>query len=87
MQRQRVVVANECGVHLRVAQQVVEASRRQSAQVTLCSGCAKANGSSILEVLLLGATRGTEIDLVVCGGDEDRALRELAEVFTGGAGI
>lgn len=87
MKQQRVVVQAEQGVHLRVAQQIVATSRRQSAQVTLCKGCAKANGCSILEVLLLGATQGSEVDLIVCGGDEERALRELSQLFTDGAGI
>jgi phosphocarrier protein len=87
MQQQRVIVQNEFGMHLRVAQQVAEAARRQSAQVTVCKGCVKANGCSIIELLLLEATHGAEIELVACGGDEERALRELAEVFSGGAGI
>ncbi len=87
MRQQRVIVRNEFGMHLRVAQQVAETSRRQSAQVTVCKGCARANGCSIMELILLGATEGSEVELLVCGGDEDKALRELAEVFAGGAGI
>jgi phosphocarrier protein len=87
MRRQRFIVQNEFGMHLRVAQRVVETSRRQSSQVTLCRGCTKANGCSIFELLLLQATQGSEVELVVCGGDEERALRELGEVFSGGAGI
>jgi len=36
---------------------------------------------------MLEATRGSEIDLVVTGGDEEKNLLELAALFNDGAGI
>ena len=87
MRTKRLIVQNEHGVHARVALKVVETVKRQSAQITICNGCTKVDGCSILELLLLGAAQGSELEVVARGGDEDKAIRDLEELFSGGLGI
>lgn len=46
-----------------------------------------ANACSIFELLKLGASRGTAIEVSADGPDEDAALKALEGLFAGGAGI
>jgi phosphocarrier protein len=81
------MVQNEHGLHARVAMKVLQTSMSLDSQVTICNGCTKADGCSILELLLLGAQKGTELELVVNGGDEEKNIELIADLFTDGSGI
>lgn len=87
MRNRKVVVQNEHGMHARVAMKVLQTSMSLDSQITICNGCAKADGCSILELLLLGAQKGTELELVVDGGDEEKNLELIADLFSDGSGI
>jgi phosphocarrier protein len=87
MRSKKVIVQNEHGIHARVALRVLEKTKYLDSQVTICKGCAKANGCSILELLMLGAGKGTEVELVVCGGDEEKSMKTISEIFADGSGI
>ena len=83
-----VVVDCEGGLHLRVAAQVVKAAQHRQATVHVqCAGCPRANACSIFELLKLGAARGTPLEIVVDGPDEEAALDAVAGLFEGGGGI
>jgi phosphocarrier protein len=87
MRNKKVIVNNDHGIHARVALRILEASRDSKSQVTICKGCLKADGCSILELLLLGAEKGSEIELVVDGGNEDNGIASLTDIFNDGSGI
>ncbi len=87
MRNRKIVLQNEHGMHARVAMKVIETSMSLDSQVTICNGCAKADGCSILELLLLGAQKGTVLELVVNGGDEEKNIELIADLFDDGAGI
>ena len=88
MKTRQLIVQCEGGLHLRVAGQVVKAAQRHQSRLHVtCEGCTRANACSILELLTLGASRGTPLEIVAEGPDEDAALRALAEVFKEGEGI
>jgi phosphocarrier protein len=87
MRSKKVIVHNEHGIHARVAMRVLEKSRDLSSQVTICKGCVKANGCSILEMLLLGADKGSEVELFVDGGNEEETIKTISDIFADGSGI
>ncbi|MGA2507508.1 MAG: HPr family phosphocarrier protein [Chitinispirillaceae bacterium] len=87
MRSKKVIVQNEHGIHARVALAVLEKSKGLDSQVTICKGCEKADGCSILELLLLGAEKGSEIELIVTGGDEEKSIKTISEIFSDGSGI
>lgn len=87
MLSKKVTVQNEHGLHARVAIRVLEQSRNLGSKVAICKGCARANGCSILELLLLGAGKGSELEVVVEGGDEEKSLSAIADIFSDGSGI
>jgi len=87
MANKKVIVTNDHGIHARVAMRVVEKTKNLSSHVTICNKCRKADGCSILQLLMLEAEKGAEIELVVTGIDEERGLREIADIFAQGSGI
>lgn len=87
MRSQKVIVQNEHGIHARVAVRVLEKSKGLDSQVTICKGCVKADGCSILELLLLGAEKGSEVELIVNGGNEEKNIKAISDIFADGSGI
>ncbi len=69
-------------MHLRVAGQVVEAAKRYNVDIAICKGCEKADGCSILQLLMLAASEGCEIEIAVNGEQECNAMDELKGLFS-----
>jgi phosphotransferase system HPr (HPr) family protein len=81
-------ILNEAhGLHARPAMKIAEKCLRFESKITICKGCEKADGCSIMELLLLGAAEGAEVELFVCGKDELEAFGELKTFFDQGSGI
>jgi phosphotransferase system HPr (HPr) family protein len=87
MIRKKLTVRNEHGIHARVALRVAEMCRLGSSNITICKGCEKASGCSVLELLMLGAGNGTEIEIVASGGEERKSVDDIAQIFSQGSGI
>jgi phosphotransferase system HPr (HPr) family protein len=66
-------------LHARPAADLVRTAGRLQAQVAIAANGKRANARSILEVLALGATGGTELTLSASGPAAADAVRTLAE--------
>ena len=73
-----VTILNSSGFHARPAGLFVETASRFRSVIKVVSGKQTANGKSILSLMLLGATPGTEITIEARGEDEGEALNPLA---------
>jgi phosphotransferase system HPr (HPr) family protein len=78
----KITVLNEHGLHARVATRIAQASKGLDSTVTICNGTVRAKGTSIIELLILGAPEGREIELIVEGGDEIRSLEAIEEILS-----
>ena len=87
MTRKTLVVNEEHGIHARPAAKISKLCRDLQSEVTFTKDNKKANGRSILQVMLLAAERGAVIEVVVEGGDEAAAMNRITELFENGAGI
>ena len=88
MKTRQLIVQCEGGLHLRVAAEIVKTAQQHRSTLHLqCEGCPRANACSIFELLKLGAGRGTPLEIVAEGPDEDAALKALCDVFDAGSGI
>ena len=76
-------ILNSSGFHARPAGVFVKTAGRFCSSIKVVSGKQTANGKSILSLMLLGATPGTEITIEARGEDESEALNALAELITG----
>jgi phosphocarrier protein HPr len=87
MKKEKAIVQNRNGMHLRVVGQVVEAAKRFNVDITICKGCETADGCSILQLLMLAASEGCELEITVEGDREHDAMDELKGLFSDGGGI
>jgi phosphocarrier protein HPr len=78
-----LTILNSSGFHARPAGLFVVTASRFRSSIKVVSGKQTANGKSILSLMLLGATPGTEITIEARGEDEAEALNALAELVTG----
>jgi len=90
MKTQNITVKCEHGLHLSVASQVSNIARKSGVPVNIiCEDCPKVDACSVFQLLTIGASAGTTLEIEVEGSDEkaDATLHALAEVFENGGGI
>lgn len=90
MKTQNVIVKCEQGLRLRVASQVSNIARKSGVPVNImCEDCPKVDACSVFQLLTIGASAGTSLEIEVEGPDEkaDAVLQALTEVFENGGGI
>lgn len=75
------VVKNETGLHARPASQFVQKAAKFKSVIKLKKDGKEANAKSIISVLSLGASKGSEITISCAGDDEQDALSALVELL------
>ena len=83
-----VAVKNELGLHARAAARLVRTANLYQSNLRLerLDGSASADAKSILNVLMLAASGGTELRAIAEGQDETEALAALSGLFESGFG-
>jgi len=72
---------NKLGLHARAAAKLVHLAGRYASESKLVRGDKVVNGKSIMGVMMLAASKGTDIEVVVDGPDEREALTALVELI------
>ncbi len=78
----KVKIVNKLGLHARPAMSLAETANRFESDVALKRGDQKIDAKSVMEIMLLAATLGTELQIEAEGEDARdcvEALRELVE--------
>lgn len=70
-------ILNELGMHARAATKFVQLANHYKADVTIEKDGQQVNGKSIMGVLLLAASRGSQIIVRCDGVDAEQALTAL----------
>lgn len=81
MVEKKVRVVNKTGLHARPATQFVEKARQFKSKIVIEKNGSKADAKSILGILSLGLSQGTEIKILAAGEDEQEAVEELVELL------
>lgn len=81
MLRQKILIINKLGLHARAAAKLVKVASRYASESKIIRGNRTVNGKSIMGVMMLAASKGTEIELVVEGEDEQEAMLALCELI------
>jgi phosphocarrier protein len=84
--RRSLRIRNRLGLHARAAARFVHTASRFRSQVSAGRDGRSMDGKSILGILLLAASHGTEIEVTVDGPDEVEALEALAALVASGFG-
>ena len=77
MTRREVTIQNRLGLHARAAARFVHTAARFQSRVTAGRNGRVMDGKSILGILLLGASRGTTVEITAEGEDEEAAVEAL----------
>jgi phosphocarrier protein HPr len=86
MVEKRVRIVNVLGLHARAAARFVRAASRFRSRVMITKDGTTTDGKSILGILFLAATAGTEIVIAASGEDEAQAIETLATLVADGLG-
>jgi phosphotransferase system HPr (HPr) family protein len=78
---QKVTIMNETGLHARPASVFANTAAKFKSELVLHKGEKRANAKSILGVLSLGISKGTEITISAEGPDEEEAVSRLTELI------
>ncbi|HKJ88230.1 MAG TPA: HPr family phosphocarrier protein [Gammaproteobacteria bacterium] len=73
-------IINKLGLHARAASKLVSLASAYESEVTLARDGQRVSGKSIMGVMMLGASRGTELELHVEGSDEEEAASAICEL-------
>lgn len=65
-------VSNRLGLHARPAMSLVDLAGTFQSQVKIRKGDNEVDGKSIMQVMMLAATKGTELE-IACEGDDAQA--------------
>jgi phosphocarrier protein len=77
---QGITIINRLGLHARAAAKFVTTASRFEAEIRLVRGERQVNGKSIMGVMMLAAGKGTQLEIVADGPDEQAALDCLVEL-------
>lgn len=81
MIERELAIRNRLGLHARAAAKFVQTASRFKSEVKIRKNGEEVDGKSILGLLLLAASQGTEITIAVCGEDEVAAFAAVEELI------
>ncbi len=81
MQTEVVTIVNRLGLHARAASVFVKKSGQFASSVSVSRAGKTANGKSIMSMLMLEASKGTQLELKTEGEDETEAMASLVALI------
>ena len=74
MLSKKILITNKLGLHARASAKLVHVASRYASEIILIKDQQRVNGKSIMGVMMLAASKGTEVEIEVTGEDEVAAL-------------
>lgn len=81
MINQQITIINKLGLHARAASKLVNLSSQYSSSVYLDKNGNRVNAKSIMGVMMLAASKGTEMTLEIEGEDEIACRDEIVKLI------
>jgi len=81
MQSVDVDIINKLGLHARAAAKLVKLASTYAALIQIGRDGQMVNAKSIMGVMMLAASQGTQLKLSADGADEDEAIAALCELI------
>ncbi|NWN91320.1 HPr family phosphocarrier protein [Marinobacter adhaerens] len=78
---QPIVIINKLGLHARATAKLVATASEFESSITLRNNGREANAKNIMQVMMLAASQGTNMELVADGPDEEQAVDALTELI------
>lgn len=81
MLKENITIINKLGLHARAAAKLVEIANRYQAESKIIKENKTVNAKSIMGLMMLGANKGTQLELTVEGNDEKEALAAIIDLI------
>ncbi len=82
--RRRATIVNQRGLHARAAARLAKIAGRFDAEIVVTAGTHSVSALSIMGLLMLGATRGVEVEIRADGAEAEEAVEALVRLITNG---
>ena len=79
-----VTISNPQGLHMRPAYVFAETAQKFESKIELVKEEIRIDGKSVLSILTLGATQGTEVSVEATGADAQEAIDALGGLLVSG---
>jgi phosphocarrier protein len=76
----KVIIANKLGLHARPAMCFVDAAMPFTSAITVKRSDQQVDGKSIMQMMMLAATKGTELEIIAEGEDAEAAITVLKKL-------
>ena len=81
MQKKNITIINKLGLHARAASKLVSTASSFQSKILISKDEKIIDGKSIMAVLMLAATKGTDIEIIADGKDEEAALQAISDLI------
>ena len=81
MPERRVHIQNKLGLHARASARLVTTASRYGSEIMLAKDQIEVNAKSIMGIMMLAASKGTDLILTAEGSDAEEALDAIEELI------
>ena len=81
--RKTLMIVNKLGLHARAAAKLVELASRFGSRISICREEREADAKSIMRVMMLAASKGTNLEVVARGDDAAEAVDAIERLVAG----
>ena len=82
MIKKKVKIINKLGLHARATSKLSQLASQFNSEIFIIKDRKKVNAKNIMDILMLAASLGTEVELQANGSDEKVAIKEIEKLFT-----
>ena len=77
----KVIIRNKLGLHIRAAAKLVDVANQYPAKINIRYQNEVFNGKSIMNLMMLAAKQGTELELIASGDHAAESLNALSSLI------
>jgi len=81
MLKRKITIQNKLGLHTRASMKLINVAGRYESEIIIKHDNTEVNAKSIMNVMGLAASKGTEIELIIDGPDEKEAMEVISELI------
>ncbi|WP_372782872.1 HPr family phosphocarrier protein [Litorivivens sp.] len=81
MAKSQLTIINKLGLHARAAAKFVSTATAFGSKISISANGQTVDGKSIMSVMMLAASQGTDIELECVGDDEQEALQAITDLI------
>jgi phosphocarrier protein HPr len=77
----KMKIINKLGLHARASAKFVNTANRYSCELQVIRGNKQVNGKSIMGIMMLAASQGTELEIKAYGEHAEEALKAIEDLI------